>query len=292
MELLPSISFKKLGLCATLIFLPFGVSQDSAAQSSFLDTDFFCQNFGCVVVHDGQTFDIYDNWQFATNSCCVPFGAQMISFFNRADQTNLSGTTQRSFNFRPDENQSFRLGIIQASNGEPTLSTFDDGDGYLDAGDTLSAFSISEITDVALEADGRTYAHSIFITSRDTRFSIRAQADIASATGDFADTLGLEDIEVAVGITQRGNDDGFEFGDRARTATAQFNNDVSTLADLEGAQVEIAQFRNPQGIRIRNGSINQQVIRLDLEYTMPEYDLSMGLGSLDVDLTIDFFREP
>ena len=145
---------------------------------------------------------------------------------------------------------------------------------------------------MALEADGRTYAHSIFISSRDTRFSIRAQAGIASATGDFADTLGLEDIEVAVGITQRGNDDGFEFGDRARTATAQFNNDISTLADLEGAQVEIAQFRNAQGIRIRNGSINQQVIRLDLEYTMPEYDLSMGLGSLDVDLTIDFFREP
>jgi len=215
----------------------------------------------------------------------------MISFFNRANQTNLTGTTQRSFNFRPDENQSFRLGIIQAANGASTISTSDDGNGYLDASDTLSSFSISEITDVALDPNGQTYSHSFFITSRDTRFSVRAQADIASATGDFAETLGLDDIAVEVGVTRRGTDDGFEFGQNARTGGAQFNNNISTLADLEGAQVEIAEFRNPQGIRIRDGSINQQVIRLDLEYTMPEYDLSMGLGSMDVDLTIDFFRE-
>ena len=170
--------------------------------------------------------------------------------------------------------------------------TFDDGDGYLDAADTLQAFSVTDITDIGLDADGRSYSHSIFITSRDTRFSIRAQAETANATGDFADTVGLDDIELDVSITRRGNDDGFEFGDRARTGGSSVTDDVGTLADLENAQIELARFTNANGIRIRDGDINQQVIRLDLEYTMPQYDLSMGLGSLDVNLTIDFFREP
>ena len=216
----------------------------------------------------------------------------MISFFNRAESTNLTGTTQRSFNFRPDENQSFRLGIIQAANGEPTLSTLDDGNGYLDADDTLQAFSVTDITDIGLEVDGRSYSHSIFITSRDTRFSIRAQADVANATGDFAETLGLDDIELNVEITDRGNDDGCDFGARANSNSSAINQDIRTLDELEGAQIELARFSDVNGIRIQNGSINQQLIRLDLEYTMPKYDLSMGLGSLDVNLTIDFFREP
>ena len=116
----------------------------------------------------------------------------MIAFFNRANATNLTGTTQRSANFRPTDEQSFRLGVIQDGGGDPTLSTFDDGDGYLDAADTLQAFSITDITDIGLEADGRSYSHSIYISSRDTRFSIRAQAETANATGDFTETVGLD----------------------------------------------------------------------------------------------------
>ena len=82
----------------------------------------------------------------------------MIAFFNRANATNLTGTTQRSANFRPTDEQSFRLGVIQDGGGDPTLSTFDDGDGYLDAADTLQAYSITDITDIGLEADGRSYS--------------------------------------------------------------------------------------------------------------------------------------
>ena len=191
----PRRLFLRLGYgLLSLGLVSLGHSVTTLAQSSFLDTDFFCQNFGCVVVHDGQDFDIYDNWQFSSNSCCVPFGGQMISFFNRAGETNLTGTTQRATNFRPDENQSFRLGIIQSANGEPTLNSTDNGNGYLDASDSFSAFSVSNFTDIGLAPDGRTYSHSIFITSRDTRFSIRAQADIANATGDFVSTVGLGDI--------------------------------------------------------------------------------------------------
>lgn len=215
----------------------------------------------------------------------------MISFFNRANETNLTGTTQRATNFRPDANQSFRLGIIQSANGEPTITGSDDGDGYLDAGDSFSAFEVSNFTDIGLAPDGRSYSHSIFITSRNTRFSIRAQADIANATGDFVQTVGLEDIALNVSLTADGNDDGFDFGERARSNNNSINNQVNSLADLESSQIELIRFTNANGIRIRNGTINQQAVRLDLEYTMPVYDLSMGLGSVDIDLTIDFFRE-
>ncbi|MEL6664337.1 MAG: hypothetical protein AAFR33_15190, partial [Pseudomonadota bacterium] len=38
---------------------------DAAAQS-FLDSDFYCRTYGCVVVHDGNTFDVYDNYNFST----------------------------------------------------------------------------------------------------------------------------------------------------------------------------------------------------------------------------------
>jgi len=286
------ISPYKLSLRSGLALFFAGLAFEASAQTSFLDTDFFCQNFGCVVIHDGQDFDIYDNYRFATNSCCIPFGAQMISFFTRAGETNQTGTTQRAINFRPDSSQSFRLGIVQAAGGQPTISTFDDGDGFLDAGDSLSRFTIAADTDLSLDNDARSYSHSIFISSRNTRFSVRAQAEIDNVTGDFQQTLGLDDIAVDVGVTRRGNDDGFNFGARANTSQSTFSSTVSTLDDLTSGQVEIAEFRRFAGIRTRTGSINQQLIRLDLEYTMPDYDLSMGLGSLDATVTIDFFREP
>jgi len=286
------ISSLKLGLRSGLALFFASITFEAAAQTSFLDTDFFCQNFGCVVVHDGQDFDIYDNFRFSSNSCCIPFGAQMISFFSRAGQTNQTGTTQRAINFRPDPNQSFRLGIQQTADGQPNLSTFDDGDGFLDAGDSLSRFSISTDTDIGLDTDARSYSHSIFISSRNTRFSVRAVAEVDNVTGDFAQTLGLDDIDVDVGITRQGNDDGFDFGARTSVAESSFSSTVNTLEDLTGGQVEIAEFRRVAGIRTQTGSINQQLIRLDLEYTMPDYDLSMGLGSLDANVTIDFFREP
>jgi hypothetical protein len=50
-------------------------------------------------------------------------------------------------------------------------------------------------------------------------------------------------------------------------------------------------FRNFNGIRIRNADIDEQTIRLDFLYTMPEYDLSMGVGSMDINVVFDFYRE-
>ena len=50
-------------------------------------------------------------------------------------------------------------------------------------------------------------------------------------------------------------------------------------------------FGRQQGIRVGNGDIDEQTIRLDFLYEMPEYDLSLGIGSLNVDVAFDFYRE-
>ncbi len=262
-----------------------------AAQASFLDTDFWCRTYGCVVVHDGESYDIYDNYQFATNSCCVPFGTEMIDFYVRAGTPNLTGTLTSIDDILPSANEGMMLGITE--DGETfTASVLDDGDGYLDAGDALSAFTLNPNTSVRLAGPGQRYSHSFFISSRNTRFSVRARASIANATGDFANTVQLGDIKLTPSLTTRGNDDGFDFGRRTNANNITILNNVEDLGDLAAGPTQIMEFNRFNGIRRNNGDIDEQTIRLDLLYEMPTYDFSMGTGSLDIDVAFDFYREP
>ena len=64
----------------SLKFLALGgavLSWQPVAQASWLDSDFYCRVYGCVVVHDGFTFDVYDNYIFATGGT-IPVGGRMI----------------------------------------------------------------------------------------------------------------------------------------------------------------------------------------------------------------------
>lgn len=271
-----------LGGCIPALFI------SSHAAASFLDTDFWCRTYGCAVVHDGRTYDIYDNYIFSINRCCVSYGSEMINYYNRADGTNITGTLTESDTNRPDSNESFMLNVSQ---GNASVNIFDDGDGYLDAGDTMSGFAIGPSTDIRLSGTGRQYSHSFFVSSRNTRFSLRGQAQITDITGDFANTISLSDIKLTPTITATGNDDGFSFGSRATTASTSLTSSIDDLSDLSGTATPIMNFGQSSGIRVRNGDIDTQTIRLDFLYTMPEYDLSMGTGSLSVDVEFDFYRE-
>lgn len=257
------------------------------AQASFLDTDFWCVNYGCAVVHDGTTYDIYDNWQFDTNSCCVPAGGQMVSFYSRAGVPRITGTLD-PVGPGPDESQSLMLEI---ADGSRILSISDDGDGYLDASDTLGAFTLGADTDVQLPGSVGTYSHSFFVSSRDTRFSLRALAQIDQATGDFADTVTLGDIKLTPSVTRRGDDDGWVFGQQANPGGIVIVNTVDDLGDLASGPTQIMDFRRRNGIRRRNADINEQVIRLDFLYELPAYDMSMGSGEFSVDVEFLFYRE-
>jgi hypothetical protein len=178
-----------------------GLSAPSAF-ASFLDSDFWCRTYGCAVVHDGQNYDIYDNWVFQGSYCCVPYGGKMIDYYIRAGNTNLTGTLNRAFTYRADNDESMMLGITQGS-GAADISVFDDGDGYLDAADTMGTFTLNTATDVVLDGPGRQYSHSFFISSRNTRFSLRALASVANATGDFAQTVDLSDIKLKPSVDIR-----------------------------------------------------------------------------------------
>ncbi len=268
----------------------FSLCAYEAASASFLDTDFWCRTYGCAVVHDGQDFDIYDNFQFSTNRCCVPFGSPMPSFYRRAENPNITGTLNSIIGRGPNSVQSMLMGVSQNGNAI-TGNIFDDGDGFLDAGDSFNAFSLNSATDLKLDGPGNAYSHSFFISSRNTRFSIRALAAITNASGDFANTIGLGDIKLRPSITARGNDAGFDFGARANASNVTIVSGIDDLGDLSGLPTQIIEFGNVAGIRRGNGDIDEQTIRLDLLYTMPEYDLSMGIGSLDINVIFDFYRE-
>lgn len=260
------------------------------AQASFLDTDFWCRTYGCAVVHDGQNYDIYDNYLFASNSCCVPVGGQMIDFYVRAENTNVTGQIGGNGAINPNADQGFMFGISQ-DGASISQSAFDDGDGFLDASDSFGAFSLNPNTDILLDGPGRSYSHSFFISSRGTRFSLRALASINNATGDFANTLQLGDIKLTPSVSESGNDGGFQYGSRANTSNIQIVSGVDDLGDLTGIPTQIMNFGRRQGIRQRNGDIDEQTIRLDFLYEMPAYDFSMGTGSLNVDVAFDFYRE-
>lgn len=262
----------------------------SSAHASFLDTDFWCRTYGCAVVHDGVNYDIYDNWLFASNSCCVPVGGKMIDFYIRAENTNVTGLLGGAQADRPDADQGFMFGITQ-DGSSINASLFDDGDGFLDAGDAFGAFTLNPNTDIMLDGPGRSYSHSFFISSRNTRFSLRALASITNSSGDFSNTIQLGDIKLTPSFTATGNDGGFQFGSRANTSNIQIVSGVDDLGDLTGVPTQIMNFGRRQGIRQRNGDIDTQTIRLDFLYEMPDYDLSMGTGSLNIDVAFDFYRE-
>ena len=215
----------------------------------------------------------------------------MVPFYNRAETPNQTGTLNSIIGSNPNSNESMMLGITQ--NGSTIdANVFDDGDGFLDAADTLNAFTLSSATDIQLAGRGEAYSHSFFISSRNTRFSMRALATIANATGDFASTIGLGDIKLRPSFSDRGNDGGFDYGARANTSNITIVSGVDDLGDLSGLPTQIMNFGLNNGIRVGNGDIDEQTIRLDMLYTMPKYDLSMGIGSMDINVVFDFYREP
>lgn len=120
---------------------------------------------------------------------------------------------------------------------------------------------------------------------------MRAMARIASSSGDFANTIQLGDIKLTPEITRRGQDGSFDFGARANAGNITILNGIDDLGDLSSGPTQIMDFGRQNGIRTRDGDIDEQSIRLDMIYTMPNYDLSMGIGSLDIELEFDFYRE-
>ena len=190
------------------------------ASASWIDSDFYCRVYGCVVVHDGFSFDVYDNFVFATGGT-VPAGDRMIPWtgnpFQGAGGVNpvITGTRNEGFHTVPLEDQSVLLGIDTNGDGIPDrLPNDGNSNGFLDAGDTLDPFNVSLSTN--LVAADTSAQRSFYLSSR-TDFYLTAEARLIGPTDNFNTANLLNRVAFDYGVTRQGVDDGMAFGANART---------------------------------------------------------------------------
>lgn len=269
------------------------LSLQPVAQASWLDSDFYCRVYGCVVVHDGFTFDVYDNYVFATGGT-VPVGGRMIPWtgnpFQGAGAVNpvITGTRTEGFHAVPLQDQSVVLGIDLNGDGTPDrLPTDANGSGFLDASDSLDPFELTMTTD--LVAADTSAQRSFYLSSR-TDFYLTAEARLIGNADQFNSTNLLNDVEFRYGVTRNGTDDGMSFGSNARNGNfIRSIGNANTVADLFGAPTQILEFRN--AIRQRDSAdLPSQSVRFDYVYGFGGYDLSMGDGHLQYEIEFDFYN--
>ena len=263
------------------------------ASASWIDSDFYCRVYGCVVVHDGFSFDVYDNFVFATGGT-VPAGDRMLPWtgnpFQGAGGVNpvITGTRNEGFHTVPLEAQSVLLRIDTNGDGIPDrLPNDGNSNGFLDAGDTLDPFNVSLSTNL-VAAD--TSARLRFNLSSRTDFYLTAEARLIGPTDNFNTANLLNRGAFDYGVTRQGVDDGMAFGADTRNGNyIQSLTNIDTVGDLFGSPTQIMEFRND--IRLRNAAdLPSQSVRFDYVYGFADYDLSMVDGHLQYELEFDFYN--
>lgn len=264
-----------------------------SASASWIDSDFYCRVYGCVVVHDGFTFDVYDNYDFSSGQT-VPAGGRMIPWtgnpFEGAGAVNpvITGSRTEGFHSVPLADQSAILGIDTNGDGAPDRLPIDaNSNGFLDASDRFDAFELSATTD--LVAADTSAQRSFYLSSR-TDFYVTAEARLIGDTDAFNSANLLRRVEFQYGVTRRGTDDGMAFG--ANTRNSNYIRSLGTansVADLLGAPTQILEFRN--AIRRRAADdLPSQSVRFDYVYGFRDYDLSIGEGNLQYEIEFDFYN--
>jgi hypothetical protein len=160
----------------------------------------------------------------------------------------------------------------------------DDGDGYLDAGDSLTAFGIDATTDVSVS--GTAVQHSFYVASN-RAFDIYAQSSNLATTGDLA-AYTLANISRTMTITVAGND-GLAYGANAQDPTGAASGVVNNggLDTISAAFTQV--FDGGQRTAAAPGTIATQSVRFTNTYSLTAYDLSQGYGSVSADVTYTIY---
>ena len=264
-----------------------------AAQATWVDSDFYCRVYGCVIAHDGFSFDVYDNFDFVAGTE-VGARQRMIRWTGNPVQgvggvnPVITGTRTEGFHAVPVQDQSTILSIDLDGDGTPDrLPNDTNGTGFLDAGDSLDPFNLSMSTD--LVASDTSAQRSFYLTSR-TDFFLTGEARLIGPGSVFNSSSALDNVDFTFGVTRQGNDDGMAFGSDARTGNffREVRN-IDTVGDLYGEPQRIVVFRND--IRLRDSSdLAAQSIRFDYVYGFSDYDMSMGEGHLQYEIEFDFYN--
>jgi len=262
------------------------------ADASFLDSDFFCRVKGCVVVHDGESFDVYDVHIFATNGT-VPSGGALIPWtgnpFQGTGQVNpvFTGTITEGFHVIPTSTQGTETGFSNTPNGDIEISSLGQSDGILDADDVFNAVKLGG--DTQLRTLETSIQRSFYISSRTTGFRIAANATLSGTRDALNQVTTLSNVAFDYGVTLQGNDAGLRFGRAATDGNFRRLGNFTSLSPLANAEQFIAEFSSAIRQRFDN-SLPAQSIRFDYVYGFEGYDLSMGAGHLQYQIEFNFFR--
>ncbi len=282
-----------MNLVRTLLLVLSAIASAGSASASWLDSDFYCRVYGCVVVHDGYTFDVYDNYIFSTGGT-VSEGGKMIPWtgnpFQGAGGVNpvITGTRTEGLTVVPLEDQGVILGIDTNGDGIADRLPIDaNNSGFLDAGDSLDPFNLTMTTD--LVASTTSAQRSFYLSSR-TDFYLTAESFVTSGGSSFHNAIDLSAVGFAYDITLTGNDDGMSFGsDAHRGNNYRPIGNIDDLGDVFGSPIQIMEFR--RDIRQRDSDeLGDQSIRFDYVYEFSDYDLSIGDGDLSYEIEFDFYN--
>ena len=289
------MSRKPTNVIVTTLLL---LTNPGIANTSILDTDFWCRVSGCVMISDGFGADVYDVHQFAGGGD-VPVGSPLVPWTGNPIQglgpVNIieTGTTTPVQTTLPPAGNGTRLAIDTNGNGTGDIAINDNNNnGYLDATDSLNAFSLTGSTDVVYHAN--TVPHSFYLTSRSTAFDMRARSFVNTATSDYGAAVALSDVGFGISITQAGNDAGVAFGALANNGGFTPIAGINDLGDIAGAYTIIALFNNANGIRRNpdnaNNHVYRQSLRFNMNYINPVLDLSQGEGAIQFRVEYAPFR--
>lgn len=187
---------------------------------------------------------------------------------------------------------------IDPLTGETSGGTFADNGtaGVLDAADTLTAFGIDNTTDIASDMVS-THTSSFYVASN-AAFDIFAESSNVVATGDFlTDGLDDENITFDMSVDATGATDGsITWGGATSqdpsTGGTGVVTTIDSLDDINAGPTKV--FDGGQRTAAAVGTLAEQSVRFDMVYDLDAdtgttgvqgYDLSMGVGTLQADVT-------
>ncbi len=278
---------KYLSILISVLLLPI-----QSVQASWLDSDYWCRVYGCVVSSDGSAFDIYDVYDFSTGRT-VPRGAPLIFYTGNPYQgtgvVNAVKTGTLTPAATPGVNQGMLVDIDQDGDLIADVPTLDGNmSGFLDLGDSLSSFSLSPNSAVILK--DRAYTHSFYVASR-TDFYIYGRAFLQSQSGDLISAISPDQTGFEIRMVRTGTDNGFSFGTVTANPRFRATRRITSLNDFWGVPTALAEIRRGTGTRGGNSpNVEDQAVRIDMEFQPPPPDFSYGTGELNYQVEYLFYN--
>lgn len=294
--------YRQLKLFFT-IFLLFAYNNSFA---TFLDTDTYCTNYGCVVVCDNTSCNVYDVYIIAGGGT-VAAGNQLIYY--TTNPVIGTGAGARTTNYR---NSFLKTGIYPAGTGslisinnQTTGGIFTDNGstGFLDVNDNISSFGINNNTSIswvntaadnAVASNGTNpLRHTFFYCSRGVNINIRARIVNDLSSGVYSDNVNEANINYNISADRTGTYSGITYGNTSRNPMA-FNSSGLTNISSFNTFSTVAFFNNSTRVNNTAGTdINSQMRqcnKINLDYTFPGASLHLGDGIINYNIEYSFWR--